>query len=166
MRAIPQANLVDFLYGSMICSAVRWRDESNVIERGLDWTLNLGDNGVYHVPLFLIVDMGVVLQHGFDTHFDETLWPEEFRDVQLRYERFLSQLLQEGSINRAMEIAHFGPRHSERLRRLIVLLMRTFAPLYPRQHVSNPVPLLPVPDAGKHGLDITADIFYSNTDFP
>ena len=138
MRPIPQSDQIDFLYGSMICSAIRWREQRDIIERGLDWLLALGDNGSYHIPLSLLIDVGVVLQHGFETNFDETLWPEEFRDIQLRYERFLSQILQESSVMRAMDIAQFGSRKPERLRRLIVLLMRTFAPLYPCHHVSNP----------------------------
>lgn len=145
MPTIPQEQLEAYLLDSLRLSIVEWRDDGAndggdvaAVRRAIDWMLALGDAGVYHLPFYLVLDLGTLLCEGYETAFSRRVWPRH-RDQQLHYERrLLNQLLQTPVVTRAIDIAAFGPTHEQRQARLLVLLCRTLARHYPDTRHVNP----------------------------
>jgi hypothetical protein len=121
--------------------------DADALRRGLDRFRALTGRGHFHAPLYLVLDLELLLEHGFQTPFASdrgfARWTPERRSTRLRYEReFLGRLVQAPDIQRALETLRFARENrSERVELLMARLMESFAPLFPRAAIVNPAHL-------------------------
>ena len=111
MQTIPEKHLRNYLFASLEYSATSWKDVPGLMTRALEWYRQLAGQGFYHLPLFLVADLGLLLDKGFDTPFasdkEFEQWPESERAVRLRYENeILGRLLQEPVLRELLEFLH------------------------------------------------------------
>ncbi len=101
-------------------------------------------NGHYHLPYFLVLDLWFVLKKGFEVRFQsekEIAGDDEGidRKLRMRYEReFLGRLLQAPDVNTAMEIASTSPDQDAVTERLLLQILRSIAPHFPKNFIINP----------------------------
>ncbi|MCB9642603.1 MAG: hypothetical protein H6728_05960 [Myxococcales bacterium] len=145
MYTIPEARAQDFLCASLHYSALADDLLQASYQSALAWYRHLAGQGHYHLPFFLVVDLGVLLQEGYHVRFASLKkfhqWPEEQRTLRLRYENeFLSRILQETRVQSALELLQVSKNKGLHLR-LMELLWRTLAPLAPRDVLLHPTQL-------------------------
>ncbi|MDF1813697.1 MAG: hypothetical protein P1V20_15965 [Verrucomicrobiales bacterium] len=141
---LSKEQLSHYITGSLLCSGIVYNDHDLIRAMGL-YRQILG-NGHYHLPFFLIVDLMLLLEKGYEVQFrsekDRGLIEEnEHRDRKLimRYEReCLGRILQSAEINTAMEIAATSPNPAKVTARLLLQVLTILAPHYPDEHQINP----------------------------
>ena len=146
MLTLPEKKLQNYLLGGIGYSAIHWKKVPHAIERGLNWYRPLAGQGHYHLPFFLVMDLGLLLEYGFETPFaseqEYQQWPEAQRAPRLRYENeLLGRLLQEPNVQSILEFLQLHKDRQQRIQRLLELLMRSIAPHYPREVLVNPAHL-------------------------
>jgi hypothetical protein len=141
---LERASLEDYLLGSLHWSAIRWQDNPELVERGVDCYRYLagrfydqGKRGFTHLPLFLVMDLLALIELGdrapFASEGQAHLWSEWERPVRVDYENsLLGTLLQERAFAEARErLTSRGPLQPGAARRLVELLLQRFARFYP-----------------------------------
>ena len=147
-RIITAETLPDHIFGSLAWSGIEWSAAGVRMETSIAVYRRVVSAGFYHLPFHLVFDFYGVLSQGFEVKFraegetdgdGDGSDPEPGRRVRMRYEReCLGRLLQAPDVTAAMEIAQTSPQREACLGRLLVQLMKHFAPLYPKWIELNP----------------------------
>lgn len=143
MQQLNEKQFPDYVLGSLQYSAVRWDELPHVIDRALEWYKHLTGLGHYHLPFFIVMDLGILIEKGYSTPFrsdrDYKLWSEEHRSVRLRYENeILGRLLQEPMMLEILEFLQMSKEINGRRLRLMELLLNSLAAQYPRTCLVHP----------------------------
>jgi hypothetical protein len=143
MQQIAEKQLPNYVLGSLGTSAVRWNEIPKAFDEGFEWYRHLTGLGHYHMPLYLILDLGLLIEHGYETPFasdrDYKQWPEAHRAIRLRYENeLLGRLLQEPMMLEILEFLQLQEQRDGRRLRLMELLLKSLAPHYPRELLLHP----------------------------
>ncbi|MEQ8820668.1 MAG: hypothetical protein RLY93_10510 [Sumerlaeia bacterium] len=155
MKPLSHKRLPQYVLGSLYWSATRWRDvEGKFLERALMAYRAAVGQGHFHLPFFMIVDLAMVLERGFQTPFASdrqfTQWPEAERGLRLRYEREVpGRLLQAPGVSETIEALTHSPFRTEQLARLLLIVLQPLAPCWPAVTRLNPAALrhLEIPGA-------------------
>lgn len=143
MQQLAEKDLPDYVLGSLNYAAVRWQERPGAFEQALEWYRHLTGLGHYHLPFYLILDLGLLIERGYETPFasdrEYKNWPEEERAIRLRYENeLLGRLLQEPMMLEVLELLQLGEENDGRRLRLMELLLKSLAPQYPRDLLLHP----------------------------
>ncbi len=143
-RMIAEDVLADYLLGALEwCGILLPSPGRREADRALETYARVVAQGFFHLPSFLVVDLLLLLERGFEASFasDRELadWNEEQRTLRSRYEReILGRVLQAPGLGDLLEILSDSPDREAQTERLIVLLLETLAPHMPRSAVVNP----------------------------
>ncbi len=146
MHTIPEAQTSAYLLASLRYSALSEDLLRAHLSTAVDWYRHLAGQGHYHLPFFLVLDLGVLLHEGHQTRFASLkhfqAWPEEERTLRLRYENeWLSRFLQNIHLQTALEMLQTAPNKKHLHLRLMDLLWRSLAPNAPRDVLLHPAQL-------------------------
>ncbi len=150
-RQIERAGVESYMLGSLNLSAVRWWEQPELLEQGLECYRYLsgrfydrGQRGFTHLPLMLVVDLLILIELGDRTPFASEggahQWAPEERRLRVDYENLLlGTLLQEPSFIDARERLSTKPKvRRGAVQRLVELLLQTFGTHYPLWCQVNP----------------------------
>lgn len=150
-RQVERAAVEPYMLGSLNLSAVRWWEQPDLLEQGLECYRYLagrfydrGQRGFTHLPLVLVVDLLMLIELGDRTPFASEggahQWAPDERRLRVDYENLLlGTLLQEPSFIDARD--RLSTRASVRrgaVQRLVELLLQTFGTHYPQWCQINP----------------------------
>lgn len=143
MHTIPEAQTTSYLLASLRYSALSEDLLRAYLSPAFVWYRHLAGLGHYHLPFFLIVDLGALLYEGHNTRFASLKgfqdWPEEERTLRLRYENeWLSRFLQNFHLQTAFEMLQTAPDKKQLHLRLLELLWRPLAANAPRDILLHP----------------------------
>lgn len=136
---IEKDQLSAYLLGSLKCSGVVCH-RAEVIS-ALSVYRQLLAGGCYHLPFFLVVDLLMVLEKGYDVQFRSDFDYENAGDRKLlmRYEReCLGRILQSPEIGVAIEIAGTSQVSRQVTERLLAQVVRSIESFYPKVYLLNP----------------------------
>ncbi|MEL6342401.1 MAG: hypothetical protein AAFV53_04665 [Myxococcota bacterium] len=153
---IAERLLGDFQLGGLRWAATRGTAASR--QRAFILYRRLAGQGFHHLPFFLIADLNQIIEDGPEVVFASDArrgagmvgWSAEERALRLRYEnQICGRLLLEPNLSEAFDLMREqrteGGLQSDgfagRAQRLMELLLRQFAPHYPRTPRSNPAHL-------------------------
>lgn len=142
---IPKEHLRDYLLGSLCwCGLARPQDPDGAVSRRvLAAYEQVVGHGHFHIPFFLVFDLVLLVEQGYDAPFASdtglTDWNDEQRGLMLRYEReILARVLQAPGMSELSEMLRMSPDRDSQTVRLLVLLMATLGEHLPRRAVLNP----------------------------
>lgn len=142
--SLTKEQLPQNIIGSLNCSGVVTTGAE--LDLCLIYYRQVLGNGHYHLPFFLVADLAVLLQKGREVQFrsektkkqpgvDESI----DRKLVMRYEReCLGRILQSADVNTAIEIAATSPDPQPVTKRLLLQIIKSLAPHYPKAQLLNP----------------------------
>ncbi len=145
-RMLPDEVVADYLVGGLEWCGIRSLGQGQKgedVDRALEVYGRVVAHGFFHVPSFLVVDLLLLLERGFDADFasDRELadWSDETRALRLRYEReILGRTLQAPGTDELIEVLRHSPDREAQTERLLVILLETLGPCVPRRALVNP----------------------------
>lgn len=139
---VTENDLDDYLWGSLHYSGIV--HQATDISRGLRIYRTILGNGHYHLPFFLVLDLLLVLERGYEVRFSsEANRKENEQEIDtklvMRYEReCLGRLLQSSDLQSATEIASTSTDRSAVTERLLLQIINCLGPHFPNQFMLNP----------------------------
>lgn len=143
-RMVPGDVLADYLIGGLGWCGIRFSSPGeDAVDRALEIFGRVAAHGFFHLPSFLVVDLLLLLERGFEAAFasDRELadWSDDHKALRLRYEReILGRVLQAPGTGELLEILQHSPDREAQTDRLLVILLETLGPHMPRRALVNP----------------------------